>query len=79
MGFPRGGVDWGASSAPAVLVLAAEAVDEAAIAFRRALGRGKIDRAEQAALFGGLAARLGAGFGFAIERLGNRSGAALLA
>ena len=63
-------------------VVAAEAVDEAAVAFAGTFGGcGGIPRhgAEEFALFGGFAAGLFAVFGFAIEGLGDGGGAALLA
>jgi len=62
------------------LVVAAEAVDEAAVALGGAFGgRGEVERAEELALFGGFAAKLFAGFGLAVEGLGDGCGAALLA
>jgi hypothetical protein len=55
-------------------------VDEAPVAFGRAFGwRGEVQWAEEFALFGGLAASLFAGFGFAVESLGDGCGASLLA
>ena len=65
-----------------VSVVAAEAVDEAAVAFVGALGGGGCgpgDGAEEFALFGGFAAGFFAFFGFAVEGLGDGGGAALLA
>ena len=64
------------------LVVAAEAVDETAVAFVGTFGGcGGVPRhgAEEFAFFGGLAARLFAFFGFAVESLGDGGGGALLA
>jgi hypothetical protein len=62
------------------LVVAAEAVDEAAIALGGAFGgSGEVEWAEEFALLGCVAAELFAGFGFAVEGLGDGGGAALLA
>jgi hypothetical protein len=62
------------------LAIAAEAVDEAAIAFRGTAGwGGEGHGAEEFALLGGFAAKLFAGFGFAVEGLGDGGWAALLA
>ena len=60
--------------------VAAEAVDEAAVAFVGTLGGsgGPGDRAEEFALFRGFEAGFFAGFGFAVEGLGDGSGSALL-
>src|SRR5271168_3903959 len=61
-------------------VVAAKAVDEASVAFGRAFGwRGEVERTEEFAFFGGLAASLFAGLGLAVEGLGDGGGAALLA
>ena len=61
-------------------MVAAEAVDKASVAFGRAFGwRGEVERAEEFAFFGGLAASLFAGLGLAVEGLGDGGGAALLA
>jgi hypothetical protein len=62
-------------------MVAAEAVDEAAVAFGGAFGRGcRVGQgAEELALFGCFAAELFAGFGFAVEGLGDGGWAALLA
>jgi hypothetical protein len=62
-------------------VIAAEAVDEAAVPFGGAFGwGGGIGHgAEEFVLFGGLAAGFFALFGFAVEGLGDGGGAALLA
>jgi hypothetical protein len=55
-------------------------VDEAAVAFVGAFGGCSVGHgAEEFALFGGFAARFFAGFGFAVEGLGDGGGAALLA
>jgi hypothetical protein len=62
--------------------VAAEAVNETAVAFVGALvgsGCGPGHGAEELALFGGLAAGFFARFGFAVEGLGDGGGAALLA
>ena len=64
------------------LVIAAEAVDEAAVAFAGAFGGGGCgpgDGAEEFALFGSFEASFFAGFGFAVERLGYGGGGSLLA
>ena len=64
------------------LIVAAEAVDEAAVAFAGALGgggRGPGDGAEELALFGGFEASFFAGFGFAVEGLGYGGRGSLLA
>jgi hypothetical protein len=62
------------------LVVAAEAVDEAAVALAGTFGRSTVgDRAEEFALFGGFAACFLTVFGFAVEGLGDGRGAALLA
>jgi hypothetical protein len=62
------------------LVVASEAVDEAAVAFVGAFGRcGEGDGAEEFALFGSFAAGLFAFFGFAVEGLRDGRGAALVA
>ncbi len=61
-------------------VFAAEAVNEAAIAFGRALGGcAEIERSEKFALLGGQAAGLFALFGLAVEGLRDGCRAALLA
>jgi hypothetical protein len=55
-------------------------VDEAAVAFAGALGRGGVgDGAEEFALFGGFAASLFAVFGLAVEGLSYSCGASLVA
>jgi len=72
----------GPSGRTDLLAVAAEAVDEAAVAFVRALvgsGCGPGHGAEKFALFGGFAAGFFAFFGFAVEGLGDGGGAALLA
>jgi hypothetical protein len=62
------------------LVVAAEAVDDATVAFVGAFGGcGEGDGAEEFAFFGGFAAGLFALFGFAVEGLSDGCGAALLA
>ncbi len=62
------------------LVVAAEAVDEAAVAFGGTLGGGSVGHgAEEFSFFGGLATALFALFGLAVEGLGDGRGAALLA
>jgi hypothetical protein len=62
--------------------VAAEAVDEAAVALRGAFARGGCGPghgAEEFAFLGGLAAEFFALFGLAVEGLGDGGGAALLA
>jgi hypothetical protein len=62
------------------LVVAAEAVDEAAVALRWALGGcGVSDGAEEFAFFGGSTASLFTFVGFAVEGLSDGCGATLLA
>ena len=61
----------------AVLVVAAEAVDEAAVALGGTLGRGgEVQARGRGALVGGFLAGFLAGFGFAVEGLGDGGGAA---
>ena len=61
-------------------MVATEAVDEAAVAFGGAFGwSGEVEWAKKLALLDGLAAKLFAGFGFAVEGLGDGGGTALLA
>jgi hypothetical protein len=65
-----------------LLIVAAEAVDEAAVAFVGALGGGgggPGDGAEEFALFGGFEAGLFALVGLTVEGLGDGGGGALLA
>jgi hypothetical protein len=62
------------------LVVAAEAVDETAVALGRAFRWcSEVERAEEFALFGDFAAELFAGFCLAVESLGDDRGAALMA
>jgi hypothetical protein len=66
---------------PSISAVAAEAVDETAVAFVGAFGRsgGPGDRAEEFAFFSGFVPSFFAGFGFAVEVLGDGGRAALLA
>jgi hypothetical protein len=62
------------------LIVAAEAVDEAAVTLGGAFGWGsEVEWAKELSLFGGLATRFFALFGFAVEGLGDGGRAALLA